>query len=307
MRDAAVDSPTDVIIVAFHRPDPLRTCVPPLLQAGLGVVVVNVESDPEVSAVVRGTTALEVATSSNVGFAAAVNAGVSAATAPVVVFMNDDLAVAPEAVLTLGGLVSDGTCSVVVPAVTTAAGATEPTISALPTVDRLLLEWALTPDHRPQHMPPLGIQKWRRPSRRERIMAASAVMVACRRELLVELPLPTAYFLYWEESEWFWQLHQQDIDVWYEPAVRVQHQGGRDDVRLAKAELLSRNAVRCVRRTQGRTAAAFAWPVVVLWSCRLLLTALIRARLHPSERARHDLGARTAGLRAACCSIAEVW
>jgi len=269
-------------------------------------VVVNVEEDADVSDVVQGAGALEVPTARNVGFAAAVNFGVAAATAPVVVFMNDDVTVDPNALVTLSDLVRSGTCSVVVPAVVNGAGVPEPTISALPSVGRLLAEWMLTPDRRPAGVPRFGIQKWRQPVTRERIMAASATVVACRRELVVGLPLPAAYFLYWEESEWFWHLRRRGVDVWFEPAVTVQHHGGRDDLRSAKASLLARNAVRCVRRTQGRAAAAAAWPVVVLWNGRLLLTAVVRALLRPSSHSRHDIGVRLAGLGAACRSLAEV-
>jgi len=296
----------DVVIVAYHRPEPLRRSVPSLLAAGFGVVVVNVESDAQVAQVARDAGAIEVPLVSNSGFAAAVNAGVLAATAPLVVFMNDDLTVDPSGLVMLADLVRAGTCGVVVPAVVNRSGDCEPTILALPSVGRLLLEWMLTPDHRPKGVPRLGVQKWRQPTERERILAASATIVACRRQLLVEVPLPAAYFLYWEESEWFWHLRQLDVDVWYEPAVTVQHSGGRDDLRSAKAILLARNAVRCVRRTQGRAAAAAAWPVVVLWNGRLLVTALVRAALRPSPGSRRDIGVRLAGLGAACRSVVEV-
>lgn len=296
----------DVVIVAYHRPEPLRRSVPAMLAEGFGVVVVNVEEDPEVAAVVADAGAVEVGIRANVGFAAAVNAGVLAATAPVVVFMNDDLTVDPSALVTLTDLIASGTCSVVVPSVWNGAGGLEPTISALPSVWRLLVEWTLTPDHRPPLMPDLGVQKWRQPATRERVLAASATLVACRRELLVRLPLPAAYFLYWEESEWFWHLRRMGVDVWYEPAVAVEHRGGRQDLRTAKAALLARNAVRCVRRTQGRLAAAVAWPVVVLWSGRLLATALVRVALRPSPSTRNAVRVRVAGLGAACRSLAEV-
>ena len=122
----------DVIIVAYHRPEPLRLSVPAMLAEGFGVVVVNVEEDPEVAAVVDDAGAVEVGIRANVGFAAAVNAGVLAATAPVVVFMNDDLSVDPSALVALTDLIATGTCSVVVPSVWNGAGALEPTISALP-------------------------------------------------------------------------------------------------------------------------------------------------------------------------------
>ena len=38
---------------------------------------------------------------------------------------------------------------------------------------------------------------------------------------------------------------------------------------------MARNAVRCVRRVRGRGAAMRAWPHVIGWQFRLLLTSLI--------------------------------
>ena len=62
-----------------------------------------------------------------------------------------------------------------------------------------------------------------------------------------------------------------------------------------KQRLLARNAVRCVRRTQGRFAAARAWPVVVLWQLRLLVVDTLRMLGGRQNRA----GARLAGVGAA--------
>jgi hypothetical protein len=68
---------------------------------------------------------------------------------------------------------------------------------------------------------------------------------------------------------------------------------------------MARNAVRCVRRTQGRLAALAAWPVVVLWNLRLVVTDVARllARRGSASRAR----ARVAGLVAAAGALSEVW
>jgi hypothetical protein len=57
--------------------------------------------------------------------------------------------------------------------------------------------------------------------------------------------------------------------------------------------LLARNAVRCVRRTRGRSAAMRMWPIVVLWNLRLLATSCILLE------DRDVLAARWAGLGAA--------
>jgi hypothetical protein len=70
----------------------------------------------------------------------------------------------------------------------------------------------------------------------------------------------------------------------------VVHTGGRDDVRREKSMLLSRNAVRCVRRTQGRWRAGAAFAAVIVWQLRLVTVAVVRRRM---------VEARLAGLWAA--------
>src|SRR5260370_41035351 len=41
-----------------------------------------------------------------------------------------------------------------------------------------------------------------------RIDAAWAVMVAARADVLRSIPLPEAYFLYWEDFDWFYRLRR---------------------------------------------------------------------------------------------------
>jgi GT2 family glycosyltransferase len=121
-----------------------------------------------------------------------------------------------------------------------------------------------------------------------------------RADVLRATPIPEDYFLYWEELEWFWRLEQRGHEVLFVPAATVVHCGGRGDVRAEKSALLARNAVRCVRRTQGRLAALAAYGVVIVWNVRLVLVDAARARARPRVRAR------CAGLRAAVASWREI-
>lgn len=294
-----------LVIVAFHRPRQLAR----LLEAtgaapGLARLVVNVEDDVDVQAVAVASGAEVVALSGNPGFAAAVNTGVRHVSSPFVVIANDDVVVAASAVLHLVAAVQSGDSDVALPQLITSNGEVELTIMALPTLGRLLLEWALLPDE-----PPLGwafgIEKWRRPVTPEGIESGSAAIFATRRSLLVETPLPERYFLYWEEQEWFWQLRTEGIVVEYRPEISAVHDGGRTEVRPQKSALLARNAVRCVRHTQGRGRAALAVPIVVLWNLRLWVVDVVRATLG-SVPARQRLGARRVGLAASFSSWREV-
>ena len=86
------------------------------------------------------------------------------------------------------------------------------------------------------------------------------------------------------------------------PDAIVVHAGGRADVRPEKQRLLARNAVRCVYRTQGRAAAARAWPVVILWQLRLLAVDPVRALFGRGNR----VAARAAGVGAAVAAWREL-
>src|SRR5438132_410075 len=86
----------------------------------------------------------------------------------------------------------------------------------------------LLPDRRMRRIARrLHVEKWRDPIGAERIDAASAAVVATRRSLLTEVPLPEQYFMYWEESEWFWRLHRRGAVVQVRPEVVCRHDGGR--------------------------------------------------------------------------------
>ncbi len=289
------------VVVAFHRPGPLQRLLGQLDDPRLDVVVVNVEDDADVAAVAG---ARAVPLRGNPGYAAAVNHGVAAARGDVVVFTNDDVEATASDVLALAAVVASGRADVCVPRVTDALGRVERTVAPLVSPGALAREWALLPD-RPVGALRRGVQKWRLPLVPEPIDAAAAVMVATRTDLLRRMPLPEAYFLYWEESEWFWHLHRAGARVLYDPTVSVRHTGGRGDVRAEKSRLLATNAVRCIRRTQGRTRAALAWPVVVLWNVRLVTLDTMRS-LSRWAQGRDRVVARVAGLRAALAAWREI-
>lgn len=291
------------VVVAYHRPDSLRELLDGL--AGVPVVVVNVDGDENVAQVATGRNGVRVIGCGNSGFAAAVNGGTRLVESDLVAFMNDDIVCTAEDVAALARTVGDG-ADVVVPQVLASDGSVEPTVLPLPSVKALLLEWALLPDLPPAWVRGAApVEKWRVPFERETVAAASAMFVVTTTALLRSHPLPEAYFLYWEEVEWFWRLRRAGAVVAYEPAVVIRHRGGRGDVRPEKSALLARNAVRCIRRTRGRAHAALAWPVVIGWQARLLAVEAIRAMW---VRHRGDLlSARLAGLRAATSAWREIF
>jgi len=292
------------VVVAFHRPEALERLLARLRHPSVQVVVVNVDNDPEVAAVAGD---MAVPLMGNPGYAAAVNAGVRSAESEFVVFGNDDVEMSADSVLRLAAVVSSGTAEVALPRVLDRTGRLEPTIAALPSPVNLWREWFLLPDRRPALLGERRgrVQKWREPLVPEYVDAGAATVVATSTSLLREIPLPEDYFLYWEESEWFWRLQVAGARVLYDPGVVVVHTGGRDDIRSAKSILLARNAVRCVRRTQGRWAALVAWVVVMLWNLRLVTIDALR-RLGGSAGATERMPARAAGLRSAVAAWREL-
>ena len=292
------------VIVAFHRPDPLARLLDGLERADVEVVVVNVDADEAVRQVLaqrRFATGLEM---KNRGYAAAVNRGVEKATTGAVVFMNDDISVEGEVVAELGRR-ARAQHGAVVPMVRDPSGRVEPTLHPFASWRSLLLEWALLPDAPPSWARRLPVvRKWRRPTETTPIDAAAAPVVGVPTRILRSIPMPEDYFMYWEDNEWFWRLRRAGVGAVYAPELLVTHHGGRDDVRAEKSALLARNAVRCVRRIDGRSGAALAIPVVVLWSLRLLVADLVRAPLVRPIRRR--LPGRVAGLRAALGSWREL-
>ncbi|HVX17873.1 MAG TPA: glycosyltransferase [Acidimicrobiales bacterium] len=295
-----------VVIVAYHRPDSLLRTLPSLQRGGIDTVVMNVDDDREVRTVAEHHGARVVPVLGNPGYAAAVNLGVAQTATANVVFANDDAALTGDVVLGLGRILAAREADVVVPAVHDDCGRVVGTVAPVLTLWRFALEWLLLPDKPLLAGHSFGVQKWRRPSRPEPIQAAAAVVVACRTDLLRSCPLPETYFMYWEESEWFHTLRRHGRKVSIDPELRIAHIGGRLDVRAQKDALLARNAVRCFRRTGGRTRALIGWPLVVLWRVRLLAVDSVRGLAGPRSSRRQRIGARTAGLRSAVMAVTEI-
>jgi GT2 family glycosyltransferase len=290
------------VIVAYHRPDSLRSLLAALDAPNLERIVGNGEAVTEVWGAGGTPTGRDLL--GNPGFAAGINCGAARATAPVIVFMNDDLRADATTIAELVGAIERG-ADAAIPAVIAEDGTVERTIAPLPTPAALARDWMLLPDEPVRGLSSfLRVEKWRVPADGERVPAATAAMVAVRADVLRAVPVPEEYFLYWEESAWFYELAQRGMRTVFVRNAEIRHAGWRDDVRVQKSELLARNAVRCVRRTQGRTAAGFAWPIVVVWQLRLLVTAWVRAALGRGDRAVSE--ARLAGLRAALLALREV-
>ena len=292
------------VIVCYHRPESLRPTLAALDDSRVEVIVVNMEADPEIAEI--AASCVHIPVDGDPGFATGVNLGVKQASSEYIVAMNDDLLFEVDDLFALREYVVKGEADVALPAILEVEGDVEPTIKALPTPGALIREWLVLPDHPVERLRGrVKVEKWRQPTKPEEVDAAGTPVMATTAALLREHPMPEDYFLYWEEIEWFWHLREAGKRVLYIPHLRARHLGGRQEISALKAKLITRNAVRCVRRTQGRGAAVQAASIMLAYNLRLVGIAGLR-RLRGREKVPGELGARLAGLRETRASWREV-
>lgn len=295
---------TTLAVVAYHRPGQLSDLLASLRGSEdvLRCLVVNVESDPAVKDVAEAFGAQSLEFPSNLGYAAAVNAAASLVETETVIFANDDISCSSTAFLELARVVSQGEADVAVPLVSDETGKPVRTIQAVPTASGFFWEWILLPDKPvPLLDRLLRVQKWRQPSRREVVEAASGIVVATRTELLRRIPLPEEYFMYFEESEWFADLRRSPgSKVLYCPDIEVVHYGGRGLVNDFKSKAQARSAVLFMKRRYGSPLGSVFSAAVVVWQARLVATAGVRLLKGGSAGV---LRARLAGLKAALAAV----
>lgn len=255
-------------VISYRSPD----LVDRALASSSGLshrVVVNVEADPAVARVARNHGVDVIDLSENVGFAAAVNVLAAATRTDWLAFTNADVTLAEGLAEAVAGA-SANQWDVVCPAHLDEHGRRIPSLRALPSPGRFLCEWVLLPDRRKGGRLAHLVQKWRLPTTPEAATAATAAALLVRTDVLRRTPMPEEYFLYWEEMDWFWQLHDRGIVVTYDPGWTVRRPGGRRELGTRKWYLMGRNAVWLGQRRYGRVGAFTYRGMVVLWLARLM-------------------------------------
>lgn len=207
----------------------------------------------------------------NLGFAAACNQALLLASGPILLLLNSDAALAPGALETLctvlenrpeigvagGQLIGPG-------------GVPQRSYGRIPTVGAFLAEM----------LGAGGVPGIRRifpevaspPRRREQAREVAHVCGACmafRRETLNAVgPLDERFFLYFEETDFCLRVRRDaGLVVWFEPAVRVRHEGRASARRLGReAEIhYARSASAFVRKHYGDAAARRLAAAFGLW------------------------------------------
>lgn len=259
-----------IIAVAYRSADDLPRLVASLPDAAAGlrwhlVVVDNDGTDGLAATLADREHVTVVASPGNIGYSGGLNVGLAATPdAPVTVFLNPDLTLAPGALRALVEA-ADGAASA--PRIQDGAGVTQPSLRREPTVLRSLGE-ALLGDHWPSRPGALA-ELVREPERYERSGSADWATGAA-------LAVPTwatralgpwdadRFFLYSEETDYCRRLRAAGLPLIYvSSAVVVHTQGGSG--RSAQLDALQTvNKLRYYRKWHGRAASGvFAGTLVV--------------------------------------------
>jgi glycosyltransferase involved in cell wall biosynthesis/GT2 family glycosyltransferase len=268
--------PVDVVVVAYNSAEHIEAAVCPLVRAGLPVIVVdNASSDDTVT--VASTAGCEVVTNDvNVGFGAAANQGARRGSAPFVLFLNPDAAIALEELSWLvERLDQEPGTAIVAPRIRYTDG----------TLQRVT--WPF-PSPRSAWMEAIGLSQMRAtlPPRRE-APSGGFVIGACflmRRSVFEELNgFDERFWLYAEEADLCYRARQAGWDVSQVDEVQASHVGGASGstARSLVAEHFDRGAEHFVHKHHGPRA---------LLSLRVAqwLGSLLRV-LVPGSPSRRDL------------------
>lgn len=265
---APVLPPLEVVVVAFGRPDLVRTAVEPL--ADLPVTVVDNSSDAEVAAVCAELAVRYVDPGRNGGFAAGVNAALAGRRCP----DGDVLLVNPDAVLDRAGalalqqgLHADPGLASVAPAQVDGSGAPARVAWPFPTPGRVWLE-------------ALGLARLPAPLRPRPAYVIGSVLLLRGTALAEVGGFDEDYFLYAEETDWALRAARLGWRHAVVGAVTAVHLGAATSTEPSRRELQFHAAQeRFMRKHHGRSGWLVARAGQVVGSA-------LRAVALPGERGR---------------------
>jgi GT2 family glycosyltransferase len=232
---AAVSEPAvTVAVVSFNTRELLVRCLASLVQdvhSGLAEVVVvdNASSDGSAEAARQAAPWAEVIEAgANLGFGAAVDlAAARRPRTPWLVCANADVAVEPGAMATLLAAAADRGVGAVAPRLILADGRTQHSVGPLPTVS-LALAFTLGLQ---RLIPGLGdrlcLEDYWNPGRRRAVPWAVGAWLLVRREAFDAVGgFDERQWMYAEDLDLGWRLHDAGWTTVYEPQARVHHADG---------------------------------------------------------------------------------
>ena len=224
------------------------------------LLVDNASGTPRDAVLRRHPNVRHVASASNVGFAAGCRLGVDAARAPIVLFVNDDAAVAPEAprllVSALEGAAAD--VAAVGGRLTDRTGKKNDFSDGFLTFDG----HAFAAD---AGRPLEGLAEM--PSGEERLFACGGLMAVRREEFLSSGGFDDDYFAYLEDVDFGWRQWIFGRRVLAEPRALARHRGGATGEALgvfSRGFLFEKNAFATVYKNLDRERFRDLMPAVLM-------------------------------------------
>lgn len=129
-------------------------------------------------------------------------------------------------------------------------------------------------------------------------LAVDAVLGAClmlRREVIERVgPMPEEYFLFLEETDWCWSMHEAGFRVVHLPTVEVWHHSGASSkkrIRAATRIEYHRSLYRFFRKRRGAVAMALVWLYRLVKNLFYLLALALPATVSLRQRDRWQASA----------------
>lgn len=225
-------SDCDVIIVNCNAGPLLRGCVESLLACPLDVeiiVVDNASHDGSLDALSAWPQVRIIRNPANVGFAAACNIGVQAASAPFLLFLNPDCVVAPDALTTLLAALQSGERVGMVGGLLVNPDGTEQAGGrrAVPTPWRSFVRaFGLQrfADRWPKLFYDFYLHKQPLPAGPIEVEAISGACMLVKRAAMEDVGLwDEGYFLHCEDLDWCMRFRQKGWTILFVPDARIHH------------------------------------------------------------------------------------
>ncbi|QFU94123.1 glycosyltransferase [Amycolatopsis sp. YIM 10] len=278
--------PLAVVVVTYHSADVLPECLRSVRVALDGIenariiVVDNNSGDNTLEVAAAACPEAEIVRlPGNLGFAAGVNAGITAAGGAHVLVLNPDIRLEPGAIKAMRDALEVPGTGIAVPLLLDRIGRPAFSLRRKPTALRALGE-ALLGGTRAGLVPAFGElvvrhSRYREPGTAD--WATGAAWLVSRECLAATGRLEERYFLYSEETEYMLRAGDAGFAVRFEPRAAATHLGGEQSTSPELWSLATTNRVRLRRQRAGRLAALAMWFAVVL-------NELLRVRRGPKHR-----------------------
>jgi GT2 family glycosyltransferase/glycosyltransferase involved in cell wall biosynthesis len=276
--------PLAVVVVTFNSATVLADCLrsvdAALAEAGAAgapvFVVDNASSDDTLAVAADASPGVRVLRrATNDGFAAGVNAGLSAAPGHDVLVLNPDVRLDVRSVALLRERLAVPGTGIAVPRLLGTDGRLQLSLRRRPTALRALSE-ALLGGRRAGRVDLLGetVSDDRAYAGDRRVDWATGAVWLVSADCVAAIgQLEERYFLYCEETEYMLRAGNAGLAVHYEPEAVAVHVGGEQSTSPYLWALSVTNRVRMQRELHGRAAAARMWAAVLL---NELLRAVVR-------------------------------